>query len=105
MAEVFKLLLLFNMSVNPLIIVGILILSIYLTYFLFHKKKILKRFYHSTPESPRNDKKYYAIVSIFMLVLFFISNIIANTLALTWGFFMFLEWFGENWEHIEAKGK
>ena len=105
MAEVFKLLLLFNMSVNPLIIVGILILSIYLTYFLFHKKKILKRFYHSTPESPKDDKKYYIALFIFMLALLFTINLITNILCLTVLSILFLEWFGENWEHIEAKGK
>ena len=83
----------------------IVILTIYATYFLFHKKGILKRFYHSTPESPKDDKKYYIALFIFMLALLFTINLITNILCLTVLSIMFLEWFGENWEHIEAKGK
>jgi len=105
MINIFELLFTFNISGIPFIGLVIVILSIYVTYFLFHKKRILKRFYHSTPESPRDGKKYYVALFIFMLALLFTINLIANILCLTVLFIMFLEWFGENWEHIEAKGK
>ena len=81
----------FNWSGNPFIGLTIVILSIYVTYYLFHKKKILKRFYHETPEGPRNDKKYYTIVFISMIALLFIINLIATILSLTVLFDMFID--------------
>ncbi len=98
MIDIYELLFTFNISGIPFIGLVILILTIYVTYFLFHKKRILKRFYHSTPESPRDDKKYFVVVFIFMLALLFTINLIANILSLTVLFVMFLEWFAENWE-------
>jgi len=105
MIDIYELLFTFNISGIPFIGLFIVILTIYATYFLFHKKGILKRFYHSTPESPKDDKKYYIALFIFMLALLFTINLITNILCLTVLSIMFLEWFGENWEHIEAKGK
>jgi len=81
----------FNWSGEPFIGLIIVILTIYVTYYLFHKKKILKRFYHETPEGPRNDKKYYTIVFISMIALLFIINLIATILSLTVLFVMFID--------------
>ena len=92
----------FNMSGNPFIGFIIVILSIYATYYLFHKKRILKRFYHETPEAPRNDKKYYAIVFISMIALLFIINLIATILSLTWLFVLFIDWLAT---YFENKGE
>ena len=81
----------FNFSWEPFIGLTIVILTIYVTCYLFLKKKILKRFYHETPESPRNDKKYYTIVFISMIALLFIINLIATILSLTVLFVMFID--------------
>ena len=89
----------FNWSGNPFIGLTIVILSFYVTYYLFHKKRILKQFYHENPEDPRNDKKYYAIVSISTIAILFIINLIATILSLTWLFVMFLDWLATYFEN------
>ena len=92
----------FNWSGNPFIGLTIVILSIYVTYYLIHKKRILKRFYYETPEAPRNDKKYYTIVFISMIALLFIINLIATILSLTVLFVMFIDWLAT---YFETKGE
>lgn len=89
--EILSLIFIFNFTANPYVGLTIVSLTIYTTYFLFHKKKILKRFYHETPEGPRNDKKYYTIVFISMIALLFIINLIATILSLIVGFAMFID--------------
>lgn len=90
--EILSLFFIFNFAANPYVGLTIVSLTIYTTYFLFHKKNILKRFYHTTPEAPRDDKKYYTIVFIFMLALFFIINFFANVLSLFYWIAVFFDW-------------
>ena len=91
-AEILSLFFIFNFAANPYVSLLIMSLTIYTTYFLFHKKTFLKRFYYITPEAPRDNKKYYAIVFIFMLALFFIINFFANVLSLFYWITVFFEW-------------
>ena len=91
-AEILSLFFIFNFAANPYVSLLIVSLTIYTTYFLFHKKTFLKRLYYITPEAPRDNKKYYAIVFIFMLALFFIINFFANVLSLFYWITVFFEW-------------